>query len=163
MPYIEDPYMGPWMNAPGTALPWYCAPEAEQFPYYQPGIAPALAGAMAYPAVYPEIYYKLQPHILRACDDMERYGLMPTGEMIEHKCDEIHDDVCRMHPELAEYAREYEIKAQNAADLSAELVFNPADYDRGDRRRFRRRSLFGDLIRILFLSELLRRRRWGRY
>lgn len=166
MSYKENPYMGPWMNAPGTTLPWYSVPGAEDFPYYQPGIAPEMAGAMAYPNVYPEIYYKLQPHIMRACDEMENYGLMPSEEMIEYKCEQIHENVCSAHPELAEYAREYEIKAEDTADPTAEFVFNPIiePFGRRNWRRPRPRGLFGDLVRILLLSELFgRRRRRGYY
>lgn len=152
--------MGPWMNAPGTTLPWYSMPDAKQCPYYQPGMSPMLSGAMAYPMVYPEIYYKLHPHIMRACDEMDMYGLMPGEEMIEHTCDQIHDDVCRMHPELAEYAREYEIQAENPIDPPEDFTsHNPDGFDWRRSRRFRRRGVFGDLIRILLLSELFRKRR----
>ncbi|MFZ5974709.1 MAG: hypothetical protein ACOYU3_04785 [Bacillota bacterium] len=153
----ENQYMGPWMNAPGTTLPWYNAPAAKQSPYYQPGMSLMMSGAMAYPTVYPDIYYKLQPHIMRACDEMEMYEMMPGVEMIEHKCDQIHDNVCRMHPDLAEYAREYEIQANNPMDPPEDYMsHNPDGFG---FRMFRRRGLFGDLIRILLLSELFRRRR----
>lgn len=156
----ENPYMGPWMNAPGTTLPWYSMPAAKQAPYYQPGMPPMMSGAMAYPMVYPDIYYKVQPHIMRACDEMDMYMMMPSMEMIEHKCDQIHDEVCRIHTDLAEYSREYEMQANNIADTSEDYEsHNPDGFFRRDRRRFRRRGLFGDLIRILLLRELFGRRR----
>ena len=174
----ENQYMGPWMNAPGTMLPWDNMPGVEKCPYYRPGMPPMIAGAMAYPTVYPEIYYKIQPHIMRVCDEMDMYEVMPSEEMIEHKCDQIYDDVCRIHPDLAEYAREYEKQADNPSDPPEELGSHNPDglgshnpdglgfgpglgfgFGFGGRRRFRRRGLFRDLIRILLLSELFGRRR----
>ena len=156
----ENPHMGPWMNAPGTMLPWYTMPGVEQCPYYQPGMPMMIVGAMDYPTVYPEIYYKIQPHIMRACDEMDMYELMPSEEMIEHKCDQIYDGVCRMYPELAEYANEYERQADNSSHLPEESgSHNPDGFEFGRRRRFRPRGLFRDFIRILLLSELFDRRR----
>ena len=156
----ENPHMGPWLNAPGTTLPWYSAPGAEQSLYYQPGMSPMLSGAMAYPVVYPDIYYIIQPHIMRACDEMEMYDSMPSEEMFEHKCDQIHDNVCTMHPELAEYAREYEIQAHDPLSTPGEYgSYYPDGFEWRRRPRFRRRGVFGDLVRILLLSELFGRRR----
>lgn len=157
----ENPHMGPWMNNPGTMLPWYTMPGVEQSPYNQQGIPLMIAGAMAYPTVYPEIYYTIQPHIMRACDEMDMYELMPSEQMIEHKCDQIYDNVCRMNPDLAEYAREYEKQAVTSSQLPKES--DPPDPDPigfgfEGRNRFRPRGLFHDLIRILLLSELFDRR-----
>ncbi|MGI5907026.1 MAG: hypothetical protein ACOX8O_00115 [Christensenellales bacterium] len=157
----ENQYMGPWMNAPGTTLPWYSASDAAQSPYYNHGMSPMLSGAQAYPCVYPDIYYIMQPHIMRACDEIEIFGSMPGEEWIEQKCDQIQDDVCIMHPELAEYAREYQAAANNP---SANPAPNPDGFGFPGRFRPRpgfrpQRGVFGDLIRILLLSELFSRRR----
>jgi hypothetical protein len=117
--------------------------------------------------VYPEIYYKLQPFIMMVCDQMDTFGsMMPTQEMIEQMTDSIYDDVKRMYPEIAEYARETENKTMSDS-ASAQTVVIPQiyddrrDYDDRDRfrRRFRRRGMLRDLIDILLLSEFARRRR----
>ncbi|MBW7571992.1 hypothetical protein [Caproiciproducens faecalis] len=125
---------------------------------------------MANQMVYPEIFYKLQPYIMLVCDQMDTFSsLMPTQEMVEHMTDSIYDDVCRMYPDIAEYTREYEKRAK---DDPPDPPDPPAGFGRGFGRGFgmfereprfgfgfRRRGLFRDLIDILLLSELTRRRR----
>jgi hypothetical protein len=160
----ENPNMGPMMNVPGTMQPWHMMPGVQQSPFYQNGMPPIMSGVMTYKMMYPDIYYKLQPHILMACDEMDMYGqMMPTQEMVEQMTDRIHDNVCKMHPELAEYANEYEKTIQTIVP-----EFRPDDFRRdgrdehdGFRPRFRRRGPFRDLISILLLSELFGRRRRG--
>jgi hypothetical protein len=105
--FYENRYMGPWMNAPGTAMPWYMTPGAMQSPYFQQGTDPMYSGALAYPMIYPDIYYKLQPYIINAADRMEMYGGMPAEQMIDRMVDEIREEVMKIHPEIGEYAREY--------------------------------------------------------
>ncbi|WP_312692085.1 hypothetical protein [Caproiciproducens sp.] len=125
---------------------------------YPPQVMPMMVNQM----VYPEIFYKLQPYILLACDQMDTFSpLMPTQEMVDQMTDGIYDDVCRMHPDIAEYARDYDRKAKD----------DPPDPPMGFGRGFgmfgrgpfglgfRRRGLLPDLITILLLSELSRRRR----
>lgn len=106
--------------------------------------------------VYPEVFYKLQPHIMMMCDQMDTYGsMMPTQEMVEKMSDSIYDNVNRMYPEMSEYVRNYEKKMND--DQTVETVI----FGRGPMfgYGFRRRGLFRDLIDILLLSELTRRRR----
>lgn len=118
---------------------------------------------------YPEVYYKLQPYILIACDQMDSFGpMMPSQEMIEQMGDGIYEDVCRMHPDLAEYARESEQKMKDNDPSDPPfgiglgmLGFGPGFSHPGFfDRRFRRRGLFRDMIDILLLSELSLRRRF---
>lgn len=117
------------------------------------GVSPMMSNQM----VYPEIYYKLQPYIMMVCDQVDTYGsMMPTQEMIENITDSIYDDVCRMYPDMAEYAHAKDSK--NDPDPVVETArFGPAPGMFG--WRFRRRGMFRDLIDILLLSELFRRRR----
>ncbi len=109
--------------------------------------------ARAYRAQFPEIYYRLQPYIMMACDEMEDYSPgMPTQEMLDEMTDSIYEEMMRMYPDMTDYmADSYE---------SSSVV---AQFDRGGpfdfRRRFRRRGLPRDLITILLLQELFRRRR----
>lgn len=115
-----------------------------------------MANMMMNPVVYPEIFYKLQPYIMLVCDQMDTFSpMMPTQDMIEQMTDSIYDDVCRMYPDLAEYARANEDKVQNdpppaGFGFGVPFVFG---------NRFRRRGLLRDLIDILLISEFSRRRR----
>ena len=112
---------------------------------------------MTYQLVYPEIFYKLQPFIMMVCDQMDPYGtMMPTQEMIEQMTDNIYSDICRMYPDVAEYANKCETNIKNDPSDPPEGINRfPGMF----RRRFRQRGLFRDLIDILFLSEFFRRRR----
>ena len=116
---------------------------------------------MAYKLIYPEIYYKLQPYIMVVCDQMDIYNSVPTQEMVESMTDAIYD-VVRMFPDMAEYVREHEnneVRETIQPDAITVQV-DPARFrDRTRFPRFRRRGLFKDLIDILLLTELLRRRR----
>lgn len=104
--------------------------------------------------VYPEIYYKVQPFIMMACDQMDMHQ-MPTQAMIDQMADNIHDDVVRMYPDMAEYAQSTMTTIADPHD--------PPPFGRDHRDgRFRRRGLFNDLITILLLQELLGRRGFGR-
>jgi len=113
-----------------------------------PGVA---ANAMQYQLVYPEIFYRVQPYIIMVCDQMDVYDpSMPTQEMMEQMSDMICDDLCKMYPDMAKYARNDE----TMTEVKPAVVF---------RRRPRRRGILGDLIDILLLSELFGRRRRRRF
>lgn len=125
-------------------------------PDMKPDNMPMAPSAVACRMVYPEIFYKLQPYILMACDQMESCdSLMPTQDMLEQMCDSIHDEVCRMHPDLAEYANSCERKSSADPSISQVITIVPGIFG----RNFRRRGMFRDIIEILLLSELFRRRR----
>ncbi len=127
-----------------------------QSPYYPSEATPAIAKSMSYQMVYPEVFYKLHPYIMMICDQMDTYGSsMPTQEMVEQMTDCIYDDICRMYPDMAEYARNNEKKGNDDPAAIEVISRFPGMF----RPRFRRRGLFRDLIDILLLSELFRRRR----
>jgi hypothetical protein len=127
-----------------------------------PSMAPSqempMAGKMMNPVVYPEIFYKLQPYIMLVCDQMDTFSpMLPTQDMVEQMTDNIYDDVCRMYPDLAEYARANENQSNReppseygGIGFGFPFVIGP---------RFRRRGLLRDLIDILLISEFSRRRR----
>lgn len=107
--------------------------------------------------MYPEIYYKIQPHIMLACDQMDAMSnAMPTQEMVDSMADNIYSDVRQMYPDLSEYA---DNKAANPNEVR-ETVTRP--FYGGYGRPFRRRGALRDIVEILLLSELFgrRRRRW---
>lgn len=118
-----------------------------------------MANVMAYQTAFPEIYYKLQPYVMMVCDQLESFGTtMPSQEMLDNISDSIYDDMCKRYPDLAEYARTQEAKANSdPAIQAARFGDDPPPFGFGFG--FRRRGLARDLIEILLLSELFRRRR----
>jgi len=126
----------------------------DDYPYC---VEPVMEGAMVCKLVYPEVYYRIQPHVMMVCDEMDTNYIMPTQEMVEQMSDNIYNDVIRMYPDMEEYARDVEMSNVE----SAQFFFDDRDRDRDfdHRRRFRRRGVFRDLIDILLLTELFGRRR----
>jgi hypothetical protein len=115
-----------------------------QHPCFKPEM---VAGTM----LYPNIYYKLQPHIMMACDEMDMYGItMPSKKMIMCMCSRICDNVCKMYPEMVKYDMEY--SAGEMSDPDPEPGFD----EFGHRMR---RGPFRDFLAFLLLSEFFRRRR----
>ena len=125
-------------------------PGAAPTPNNTPRYPTELSDMVTYRMMYPEIFYKLQPFVMMACDQMESYGT-PTQETVDMMTENIYRDFCRMYPDLEEYARGQEMKT-NAGPAVTEVV-TPM------RSNFRRRGLLRDIIEILLLSELFRRRR----
>jgi hypothetical protein len=93
-----------------------------------------------YPNSY---YYGIQPTISSVAADMDDMSLAyPTQMMYDAMVDRAYDEVMRMYPE----------EMQPQAMSSSVHTDQPFDH-------FRRRPIFRDLIAILLLQELLRRRR----
>lgn len=107
--------------------------------------------------IYPEIFYRIQPYIIMMCDQLDAYygNGMPSQEMIDQITENIYRDILEMYPDIAEYAREREMREQSQPTAAEMITRRPRIYSRA----FRRRGLLRDLIDILFLSELYRRRR----
>lgn len=154
--------MNSWMNIPGVIPTNSMAGMTQPFAAPMPQKTPE---PMPCKVVYPEVFYRLQPYIVMVCDEMDTFGSeMPSQVMIEQMTDSIYDDVCRMYPDLADYAKEkgetiptvemYGMDSDHDHD-------HDHDFDRDDffRRRFRRRGIFRDLIDILLLNEFFNRRR----
>ena len=131
-----------------------------QFPFAPMETSPQVASLIAYQLAYPEVYYRLQPHIMMACDQMDSYGYaMPTQEVMDQMADGIYNDVIRLYPDMIDY---------DGATIPTVSIGDPNGFGHGFRDRnsgvgfgrgFGRRGLFRDLIDILLLSELFRRRR----
>jgi hypothetical protein len=127
---------------------------------------PNMKANLSNQVVYPEIYYKLQPHIMMVCDQMDAYGDgMPTQEMVEQTTDNIYDDVVRLYPDVAEYANANELRMNTTMPEAVQTQF-VTDFGFGfgpefgfRPGRFRRRGVLRDVIDILLLQEFLRRRR----
>jgi len=94
------------------------------------------------PLRYPRVYYVVYPMIARRCDMMCDY---PRQETVEMMADQIYEECMRFYPDIF---REYEINNDGVSDAEINQFFG-------------RRRLFRDLIAILLIRELLRRRRGG--
>ncbi len=102
--------------------------------------------------MYPDIYYKIQPFVMQACDQMDTYDRMPNQEMLEQMTDNICDNLLRMYPEMEEYVGMDAVPTQ--------VYGRNRRYDDYYRRRIRPgRNILRDIVGILLLNELLRRRR----
>ncbi|WP_251861241.1 hypothetical protein [Clostridium sp. Marseille-Q2269] len=86
----------------------------------------------------PRIYFKIYPVVIHHCDLMER---------------EKGKDYCPSEKELDSTCKEIYKK------IKSQLDDDDDDCDCTRQRRYRRRHAVRDIIRILFLNELLRRRR----
>ncbi len=107
-------------------------------------IGPEPQMEMIYPLMYPDIYYKLYPYVSQICDKMDDpYVVYPSEQLLEKMVDECYDMCVKDMPELEEYA---------------DMTLDIADDDLKAQQR-RRRPLLRDLIAIILLSELFRRRR----
>lgn len=144
----DNQKMGPWANVLATESARYNM-SGVSIPV-QAEMPPAVKGTMEYQVVYPEVYYKIQPYVIMMCDQMDVYGAtMPSQQTVENISDKIYDDVCRMYPDVAEYAHEVESTVQ------IDRPGNPDGYGRG----YRRRGFLRDFITILLLNEFFGRRR----
>jgi hypothetical protein len=119
-----------------------------------PARLPALAGNAA--LHYPELYYKLQPHILSVCDQMDFYGLVITKEIIDDTGDKLREDILQMHPEMAALDN----GDRNMPEAREAVTYGIRPGSGTSTTSTRRRGLLRDLIDILLLAEYYRRRRY---
>ncbi len=108
---------------------------------------------VSFECIYPDVYYKVQPFAMMACDEMDACNCgMPTRDMVRQMSDQIYEDACRVHPDLAErdnyLGMSYEAAA--AFNMPGSTV---------ETQQWRRGGFFRDLIDIILLNELFRRRR----
>lgn len=100
---------------------------------------------MMYPIMYPDIYYKVYPYVSQICDKMDNpYIIYPSEQLLEKMVDDCYDMCIEEMPDLEEYA--------------GMVIAENEDSETAQRRR---RPLLRDLIAIILLSELFRRRRRG--
>jgi hypothetical protein len=107
---------------------------------------------MSYQGIYPDVYYKVQPFVMMACDEMDAYGSgLPTRSMVRQISDQIHSDVARVHPDLTEQSIPHGMSYEMASAYGVPGSMVEAQQWGG--------GFFNDLIDILLLNELFRRRR----
>ena len=112
---------------------------------------------MVYQCVYPEVYYRVMPFVMMACDEFDAGDYeMLSPEMVRQTTDRIYEDVCRIHPELAEWDQYSEMSYEAAAayNISGSYV---------ETQQFRGGGFFRDLITIILLDEFFGRRRRRRF
>lgn len=105
------------------------------------------------PARFPEIYYRVQPVIQNIVCEMDNLNqTYPTQEALDLMVERVWDDYHRIYPDMIEYE-------ESSADSGEAAVETQIGFGRPRfGRPFRRRGLFGDLVTILLLNELFRRR-----
>lgn len=100
------------------------------------------------PARFPDIYYQVQPVIHNTICEMDNaYMTYPSQEFLDQMVDRACEAFFGMYPDMVEL--ETTIGNPGEAAMETQIGFG---------RPFRRRGLFRDLVTILLLSELLRRR-----
>ncbi|HEY8891693.1 MAG TPA: hypothetical protein VIM70_15730 [Clostridium sp.] len=105
--------------------------------------------------MYPKIYIRIYPMVKHHCDMMMScYGPMycPSNDEMEHMCKEVCD----------RYEKYYRDDEDDEDHEHHEHREDPNDDDMRQRQRFNRRGI-GDLARILFIGDLLGRRRRRRF
>ncbi|HEY5586887.1 MAG TPA: hypothetical protein VIK78_20650 [Ruminiclostridium sp.] len=156
MPMQSSPMMSmPMQNQPMMNMQMQCSPMMNMPMQYAP--------MMNMPqeqleSMYPRCYYIINPEVELQCDMMcSKYGTMhtPSRQQMDNMVDEIDNKVG------SDVDAEYQA-ADNNEDRQFEGFggggFGGGHHGEGGRRPFRR-----DLISILFLRELLRRRRPNQY
>jgi hypothetical protein len=107
-------------------------------------------GGKGQPITYPEVYYIVMPFVMMECDRIEIDDVAPTEDMMDEMCGRVYDRVCGLHPDFAD------AHDQQAVTASAPAMGMP--HRRGYPPR-RQGVSVRDIIRILLLQELMRRRR----
>lgn len=116
----------------------------ERYGYMYPSMEPDMCDGMVQPIMYPDIYYRMYPYIHRTCERMDNpYMMYPSEAQVESMVNECYDTCMRTMPDLNQYA-EMDGEAEQEVEAS-QLI--------------RRRPILRDLIAILLISELFRRRR----
>jgi hypothetical protein len=110
-----------------------------------PWMDPEFYGGMVYPVMYPEIYYKIYPYVCKVCDEMDTpYAIYPSQAQIEDMINRCYDLCVKEMPDLEDYA---------GAKMQEKLDTENLQFGR------RRTPILRDLIAIILLAELFRRRR----
>ncbi len=133
---------------------------------YAPAAMPDIAGSGS--AAFPEIYYKLQPHILMVCDQMDAENMPLTKQLMDNAGNNIHANIMRTNPEVADYAMEKDNQndmpeARAAITYGYGPGYGPGYGYGGGYGGYRNRGFVRDLIDILLLNEYYRRRRYPYY
>ena len=112
----------------------------DRYGHMYPSMEPCIDNGMAQTIMYPDIYYRIYPYVHRTCDRMDNpYMHYPSEAQVESMVDDCYDSCIKGMPDLEHYAN---------------LRNNEVD-----TKQILRRPLLRDLIAIILISELFRRRR----
>ena len=126
----------------------------DRYGYLYPSLEPTIEHGMMHPIMYPDIYYRIYPYAHRTCERMDNpYMHYPSEAQVESMVTDCYDACINAMPDLDYYA---DLKTQEAGNPKAK------SQDTGTVQ-FRRRPLLRDLIAIILISELFRRRRRDPY
>lgn len=117
---------------------------------------------MTYQKVYPEIYYKIQPFVLSVCDQVDAFGCGAFNyDELETMTETIYNDLCKVYPEFTKYNDDYNDDYNDNNNFTSSIEDAEPVYAPMYNRRYRRRqNIFRDMIEILLLTEIFRRRRY---
>lgn len=116
----------------------------QRYGHMYPGMEPDFSAGMGHVRLYPDVYYRISPFVHEVCDRMDNpHMLYPSEAHVGRMIDECYDMCVRAMPDLHPYA---EIRAEEESQAEASQII-------------RRRPLLRDLISILLITELFRRRR----
>lgn len=105
------------------------------------------------PARFPDIYYQVQPVVQKTiCEMDDPYMAYPNQQAVDRMVDRTYEELLMNYPDMAELE-------ESMADLEETVVETQIGFGRPRfGRPLRRRGIFRDLVTILLLSELFRRR-----
>jgi hypothetical protein len=131
-----------WGMAPARDF-MYPVEYHNRYGHMYPSLNPYIDHRVVQPIMYPDIYYRIYPYVHRTCDRMDNpYMNYPSEAQVESMIDDCYDACVKGMPDLIQYA---ELKATETEKI--------------DTKQGRRRPLLRDLIAIILISELFRRRR----
>ncbi|NLC44533.1 MAG: hypothetical protein GX783_09665 [Clostridiales bacterium] len=111
----------------------------DRYGHMYQSMEPCINNGMVQTIMYPDIYYRIYPYVQRTCDRMDNpYMHYPSEAQVESMVDDCYDTCIMGMPDLEHYA-----------DLRTNEV---------DTKQIRRRPLLRDLIAIILITELFRRR-----
>lgn len=164
--YGRCPDMSPgYGRCPGVSPDYGMYPDIDR-PGRCPGMYPEpypdmVDEEMMYPLMYPDIYYRIYPYVHRVCDRMDNpYNYYPSEAQVESMVDECYDICVEAMPDLYDYAG---IQAEDKAETTENKAETAEDKAEIAQRGRRRRPILRDLIAIILISELFRRRRRNRF
>ena len=131
-----DEYMRSLMGYPNM--------RASMYPSMSPSMFSMETSSEDLERMYPEVYRVVYPMVCFACDSINMRAPI-TEQMVDTMTDDIYDRV--------------EADGRINIDISVEVRSDEETQENRQRRPRRRNRFLRDLIRILFLRELIRRRR----
>jgi hypothetical protein len=105
------------------------------------------------PARFPDVYYQVRPVVEETISEMDDpYLTYPSQQAVDRMVNRTYEKLLMTYPDLEEL--EESLVESDGDTVETQIRFGPPRF----RRAFRRREIFRDLVTILLLNELFRRR-----